>query len=92
MLPSALLAVAATAVVYAPQLVVDAGDVSVVPGPVILVWLILLFAAAPTVAALVNRRAPAATNALRALAVGSLQLPDLGTRTAHTAEPATSAR
>lgn len=74
-LPAALLAVAATAVVYAPQLVTDAGDMSRVPGPVMAVWLILLLAAAPTVAALLNRRTPAATTALRALAVGAPQVP-----------------
>ena len=39
------------------------------------VWLVMLLAAAPSVAALVNRRTPAATTALRALVVGAPQLP-----------------
>jgi hypothetical protein len=73
--PGALWAVAATAVVYSPQLVIDAGDVSRLPGGVMIAWLVLLGAAAPTVAALVNRSAPAASSALRALAVGVPQVP-----------------
>ena len=70
-----LFPVAATVVVYGPQLVTNAGQWDDVVPVVAIGWLIVLLLAAPVVAFLMNRRRPFATDASRALQSALPQLP-----------------
>lgn len=52
----ALLPAAATTVVYSPQLLTDSDQISRVPPPLILLWVVLLLSTAPAVAWGLSRR------------------------------------
>lgn len=70
-----LFPVAATVVVYSPQLVTDAGQLDDVVPVVTIGWLVVLLLTAPVVAFLMNQRRPFATDSFRALQTGLPQLP-----------------
>lgn len=75
LLPSTILALAVTTVLFAPHLLFNPEQEHVLPGAATALWWVVLAAAPATAAALANRRKPAATTIGRALAVGVPQWP-----------------
>ena len=74
-LPSMLLALAVTAVIFAPTLLLNPDEMSDIPGFAVAIWLVLIAVCPATAAALANRRKPAATTMARALVIGGPQWP-----------------
>lgn len=73
--PSMLLALGATAVLFAPTLLFNPEEMSHIPGYAVAIWFVLIAVSAPTAAGLANRRKPAATTMARALVIGAPQWP-----------------
>ena len=74
LLQLALLPAAATVVAYLPQLLTNSGEMSRVPGVLLLGWLAVLLLAAPAVAALLNRSLRLPMEPQRVVAVAATQL------------------